>query len=49
MHIEGHVTALIFSACLAVASVALPARADETCNSPYVASLIKGQEDFVHV
>ena len=25
------------------------AHADETCNSPYVTSLIKGQEDFVHV
>jgi selenium-binding protein 1 len=24
-------------------------QADETCNSPYVTSLIKGQEDFVHV
>jgi selenium-binding protein 1 len=23
--------------------------ADETCNSPYMANLIKGQEDFVHV
>ncbi|MBV8854827.1 MAG: selenium-binding protein, partial [Sinobacteraceae bacterium] len=23
--------------------------ADETCNSPYVSSLIKGQEDYVHV
>lgn len=22
---------------------------DETCNSPYIASLIKGQEDFIHV
>jgi methanethiol oxidase len=26
-----------------------PARGDETCNSPYVSNLIKGQEDFVHV
>ncbi len=25
------------------------ARADETCNSPYLSSLIKGQEDFIHV
>lgn len=25
------------------------ARADETCNSPYMANLIKGQEDFIHV
>jgi selenium-binding protein 1 len=27
----------------------LAARADETCNSPYVAKLIKGQEDYVYV
>ena len=26
-----------------------PARADETCNSPYMGNLIKGQEDFVYV
>src|SRR5450432_2684568 len=25
------------------------ATADETCNSPYMANLIKGQEDFVYV
>src|SRR5258708_39573426 len=24
-------------------------RADETCNSPYIAKLIKGQEDYVYV
>lgn len=29
--------------------VATPAMADETCNSPYMTNLIKGQEDFVHV
>ena len=28
---------------------ALAASADETCNSPYMTGLIKGQEDFVHV
>lgn len=27
----------------------LPARADETCNSPYTTKLIKGQEDYVYV
>ena len=26
-----------------------PVRADETCNSPYIAKLIKGQEDYVYV
>ena len=25
------------------------ARGDETCNSPYIAKLIKGQEDYVYV
>src|SRR5262249_4154879 len=24
-------------------------RADETCNSPYMSGLIKGQEDYIHV
>jgi methanethiol oxidase len=37
------------AACLALALAAGPARADETCNSPYMANLIKGQEDFLHV
>src|SRR5437667_5768280 len=44
------------SGILAAAWVALactidagPVRADETCNSPYTAKLIKGQEDFVYV
>jgi len=39
-------------ACLSaliLASGALPAVADETCNSPYTAALIKGQEEFLHV
>lgn len=33
----------------AMLAAASPAFADETCNSPYTLSLIKGQEDFVHV
>jgi selenium-binding protein 1 len=33
--------------CLGVAAAS--AFADETCNSPYISNLIKGQEDFVHV
>jgi selenium-binding protein 1 len=34
----------------AIANVfAIAARADETCNSPYMSGLIKGQEDYVHV
>jgi selenium-binding protein 1 len=36
-------------AVLAASVMALPTHADETCNSPYMAGLIKGQEDFVHV
>lgn len=32
-----------------VLAMVVPALADETCNSPYLASLIKGQEDYVHV
>jgi hypothetical protein len=27
----------------------MPARADETCNSPYMANLIRSQEDFLYV
>ena len=36
---------------LALAALLAPstAAADETCNSPYMANLIKGQEDFVYV
>lgn len=36
-------------AALLACALAAPAHADETCNSPYVTNLIKGQEDFVHV
>jgi selenium-binding protein 1 len=46
MHCKPVATA---AAVLALASIALIARADETCNSPYIAKLIKGQEDFVYV
>jgi len=28
---------------------AVPAAADETCNSPYMGNLIKGQEDYLYV
>jgi methanethiol oxidase len=47
---------LFRNSLLLAASIALPcaigshaARADETCNSPYTAKLIKGQEDYVYV
>jgi selenium-binding protein 1 len=39
--------------CIAVAALACAAfntvQADETCNSPYISKLIKGQEDYVYV
>jgi len=34
---------------LAAFAMPIGAMADETCNSPYMAGLIKGQEDYVHV
>ena len=38
------------AAALALSALIVsPAQADETCNSPYMAKLIKGQEDYVHV
>lgn len=48
MHARQPLTVLALCACLALAAGA-PIRADETCNSPYVSNLIKGQEDYVHV
>ena len=36
-------------AVLAALLAPLSLRADETCNSPYMANLIKGQEDYVYV
>src|SRR3954463_3199668 len=39
--------------CVAAAAFAVAAfgaaQADETCNSPYISKLIKGQEDYVYV
>jgi selenium-binding protein 1 len=43
------ILALITATFLIVAGTLAPAKADETCNSPYVANLIKGQEDYIHV
>ncbi len=49
-HIPGHRLAAtsfaLVAFLLAPASLVL---ADETCNSPYMAGLIKGQEDYIHV
>ena len=42
---------VVVAAALALAAVVGvgAAAADETCNSPYIAKLIKGQEDYVYV
>ena len=40
---------LIFAVAASMSIVAFDSSADETCNSPYMSGLIKGQEDFVHV
>src|SRR5881296_1205865 len=41
----------VVSSAVAMAVLLAPplAHGDETCNSPYVAKLIKGQEDYVYV
>jgi methanethiol oxidase len=41
--------AILSSVIVGVGLAPLDAAADETCNSPYISNLIKGQEDFVHV
>jgi selenium-binding protein 1 len=43
--------ALACALAFAIAALLIPTKtlADETCNSPYMANLIKGQEDFVYV
>ena len=42
---------VLVAACAALACVffAGASYADETCNSPYMSKLIKGQEDYVYV
>ena len=49
MRIVRQVAVLISTLSLTIGLAAQPAYADETCNSPYITSLIKGQEDFIHV
>jgi selenium-binding protein 1 len=39
----------VISALALAAVVPSPAGADETCNSPYMANLIKGQEEYLYV
>jgi selenium-binding protein 1 len=38
-----------FALAATLSAAFVTASADETCNSPYMANLIKGHEDFVHV
>lgn len=40
------IAAVLAAVCFGLATAA---RADETCNSPYISKLIKGQEDYVYV
>jgi len=40
---------VIAALALACMGFTVAVRADETCNSPYIAKLIKGQEDYVYV
>src|SRR5262249_35998426 len=49
MRIYRGLSLLLAVACLAGGSLLQPVRADETCNSPYVSNLIKGQEGYIHV
>jgi methanethiol oxidase len=41
--------ALVLPFAILAAALSMPSRADETCNSPYMSQLIKGQEDFMYV
>ena len=49
MHRQRQGRTIITLALAFVVGIAAIAAADETCNSPYVTKLIKGQEDFVYV
>ena len=50
MHPAPFLRAVALAAVAAGASVgSAPVLADETCNSPYITNLIKGQEDFLYV
>ena len=44
-----HLIATSIAALFLAAAPLSPALADETCNSPYMSRLIKGQEHFLHV
>jgi selenium-binding protein 1 len=47
---ESKLKRMALSVAVALAAAAVtPALADETCNSPYLSNLIKGQEDYLYV
>ncbi len=48
MRLSSFTRTTVFAA-VALVTVAPVALADETCNSPYMSNLIKGQEDFLYV
>ena len=49
IQIRGVCAAAIFGILTLTGAGTLPAAADETCNSPYMGNLIKGQEDYLYV
>jgi methanethiol oxidase len=49
MHLSSRYTIALAGVCVGFSFAATPTFADETCNSPYISNLIKGQEEFVHV
>lgn len=48
MRLTKFLLVMFVAACVA-AGISAPARADETCNSPYLSTLIHGQEDYLYV
>src|SRR5437667_2750738 len=49
IRIRGVCAATILGFLALIGAGAVPAAADETCNSPYMGNLIKGQEDYLYV
>jgi selenium-binding protein 1 len=49
MRLSSRRAGAIAGACIGFSLTAPVALGDETCNSPYISNLIKGQEDYVHV
>src|SRR5436309_15043707 len=49
IRIRGVCAATILGFLALIGAGAVPAAADETCNSPHMGNLIKGQEDYLYV